>query len=204
FSTFRAELGLEEGQESNVRLIKINGTEITGEFREPVKGPESQTADVTKFRTEVSPGVAGDYELFREIMDSSGNITAVEFENTSGWYVYVLPLIPWILIFAFIWFFLIRQLRAGGGAGGMLGNFGRSKHRITQKENTNVTFDDVAGVDEAKDEVGEIVEFLRNPKKFQRLGGRIPRGCLLVGPPGTGKTLLAKAIAGEADAPFFS
>src|SRR5687767_15578309 len=86
----------------------------------------------------------------------------------------------------------------------MLGNFGRSRHRITSKEHTNVTFDDVAGVDEAKDEVSEIVEFLKNPKKFQRLGGRIPRGCLLVGPPGTGKTLLAKAIAGEADVPFFS
>ena len=93
---------------------------------------------------------------------------------------------------------------AGGGPGGMLGNFGKSKHRLSTKDASTVRFTDVAGIDEAKDEVLEIVEFLKSPKKFQRLGGRIPRGVLLVGPPGCGKTLLAKAIAGEADAPFFS
>jgi cell division protease FtsH len=106
---------------------------------------------------------------------------------------------------AIIWFFVFRQLRGmGGGPGGMLGNFGRSKHRVTSKEHTNVTFGDVAGIEEAKDEVTEIIEFLKNPKRFQRLGGRIPRGVLLVGDPGCGKTLLAKAIAGEAEVPFFS
>ncbi|UCD76934.1 MAG: AAA family ATPase, partial [Phycisphaerales bacterium] len=93
---------------------------------------------------------------------------------------------------------------AGAGPGGMLGSFGKSRHRISSKDTVNLTFDDVAGVDEAKEEVTEIVEFLKNPRKFQRLGGRIPRGVLLVGPPGCGKTLLAKAIAGEADVPFFS
>ena len=98
-----------------------------------------------------------------------------------------------------------RSMRgAGGGPGGMLGNFGKSRHRISTKESVDITFHQVAGVDEAKEEVTEIVEFLRNPKKFQRLGGRIPRGVLLVGPPGCGKTLMAKAIAGEADVPFFS
>ena len=86
----------------------------------------------------------------------------------------------------------------------MLGSFGKSRHRTLNKEMTNITFADVAGIDEAKEEVTEIVEFLKNPKKFTKLGGRIPRGVLLVGNPGVGKTLLAKAIAGEADVPFFS
>ena len=93
---------------------------------------------------------------------------------------------------------------AGGGAGGMLGSFGKSRHRTLTKEMTGITFKDVAGIEEAKDEVTEIIAFLTNPKKFTRLGGRIPRGVLLSGSPGCGKTLLAKAIAGEADVPFFS
>jgi cell division protease FtsH len=130
---------------------------------------------------------------------------SVKYETSDNLFVQVLlPLIPWLLIFGFIWFFVFRQLRNSAGGAGMLGNFGRSRHRMLTKEHTNVTFDDVAGIDEAKDEVKEIIEFLRNPKKFQKLGGRIPRGVLLVGEPGCGKTLLAKAIAGEADAPFFS
>jgi len=118
--------------------------------------------------------------------------------------IVLLGTLPYLLLFGIIWFFIIRQFRGAGGAGGMLGNFGRSRHRVTHKEHTNITFADVAGIDEAKDEVQEIIEFLKSPKKFQRLGGRIPRGILLVGAPGCGKTLLAKAIAGEADVPFFS
>ncbi|MFV0432159.1 MAG: ATP-dependent zinc metalloprotease FtsH [Alphaproteobacteria bacterium] len=109
--------------------------------------------------------------------------------------------VPTILIFGFFWWFLSRQM--GGGRGGVMG-FGKSKAKMLEQTQKKVTFDDVAGVDEAQEELYEIVDFLKNPKKFQQLGGSIPKGCLLVGPPGTGKTLLARAVAGEAGVPFFS
>ncbi len=98
---------------------------------------------------------------------------------------------PFFLIAFLIYFFVFRSLRNAGGGPGMLGNFGRSRHKVVNKEHSTVTLQDVAGVDEAKDEIGEIIEFLKNPKKFQRLGGRVPRGVLLIGLPGCGKTLLA-------------
>ncbi len=134
-------------------------------------------------------------------------LTAGRFKDqpTSFWTQMLLSLVPFLVILAIIWFLLFRGLRsAAGGAGGMLGNFGKSRHRVLMKEKTGITFADVAGIDEAKDEVEEIIQFLKSPKRFMKLGGRIPRGVLLVGEPGCGKTLLAKAIAGEADVPFFS
>jgi cell division protease FtsH len=125
--------------------------------------------------------------------------------STSVWMQLLIAVAPFLLIILIIWFFIARSMRsAGAGPGGMLGSFGKSRHRISSKDTVDVTFSDVAGVEEAKEELTEIVEFLKNPQKFSRLGGRIPRGVLLSGPPGCGKTLLAKAIAGEADVPFFS
>ncbi|MEW6071124.1 MAG: ATP-dependent zinc metalloprotease FtsH [Planctomycetota bacterium] len=124
-------------------------------------------------------------------------------DNTSILGMLLVYLLPVLLVLIVILFFM-RQMRAQGGAGGVM-SFGRSRAQLYSKErHTNVTFDDVAGADEAKAEVREIVEFLKNPSRFSRIGGRIPRGVLLVGPPGCGKTLLAKAIAGEAEVPFFS
>jgi len=114
-------------------------------------------------------------------------------------------LISWfpILLFIGVWIFFMRQMQGGGGRGGAM-SFGKSKAKLLSQAQVNVTFDDVAGVEEAKEEVAELVDFLRNPNKFRDLGGKIPQGVLMVGPPGTGKTLLAKAIAGEAKVPFFT
>jgi cell division protease FtsH len=178
----------------NIRSVEIyDGKLLKGEFRVPVV---QGTGTVTSFTTLLPGGISEG--LLKRLTDGG---VAVEAKEAKGGLVTLLVnMLPWIVIFA-IWFFLIRQMQAGGNRAF---SFGKSKARLLSGDTPKITFADVAGADEAKVELQEIIEFLKDPQKFTRLGGRLPKGALLVGPPGTGKTLLAKAVAGEAGRPFFS
>jgi len=189
---------LTELRSNNVKSVTIKEDAIQGELK-TVRGQNQPSL----FKVEMLPNRQDDKELIAELQAHG-----VPFEFDSSGNLLISLLVSWaplVILLLVAWYIFFRQLRGiGGGPGGMLGNFGRSRHRVKTREHTNITFADVAGIEEAKDEVDEIIEFLKNPKRFQRLGARIPRGVLLVGEPGCGKTLLAKAIAGEADVPFFS
>ena len=172
----------------------LDETVLTGRFAAAV----ADQRGYQRFRVQFPERAIG--EVFAELRTIKG------FKDVSGgtvWLHVLLSLLPWIVLILLVYFLFFRQVHASGGPGGIL-SFGKSRARLANRERPRVTFDDVAGIDEAKDEVLEIIEFLKSPEKFQRLGGRIPRGVMLIGAPGTGKTLLAKAIAGEADVPFFS
>ncbi len=136
-----------------------------------------------------------------DMLIEEGIPVSAESQEQSGFQTFILSLLPFLLLIG-VWIYFMNRMQ-GGGKGGAMG-FGKSKAKLLTEKQGRVTFDDVAGIDEAKEELEEIVEFLRNPQKFSRLGGKIPKGALLVGPPGTGKTLLARAIAGEAGVPFFT
>jgi cell division protease FtsH len=170
-----------------IKAVKIMGEDLEGE-----------DAGGKKFKTVISPEAIGDLTK-----DLRQNGVAIKFEkssNSSIMYVFLSSWLPFILLFAF-WIFMIRQMQSGGNKAL---SFGKSRARLLSSQQKKVTFKDVAGVEEAKEELTEIIEFLKEPQKFQKLGGRIPKGVLLMGSPGTGKTLLARAIAGEANVPFFS
>jgi cell division protease FtsH len=163
-----------------------------------IQGQELLVTDTNRNRFKVF--APQDAELIK-MLRTKGVMIKAKPPAESPWYMSVL--ISWfpMIVLIGVWIFFMRQMQSGGGKAL---SFGKSKARLMSDQQTKVTFEDVAGIDEAKEELGEIVEFLRDPKKFTRLGGRIPKGVLLMGPPGTGKTLLARAIAGEAGVPFFS
>jgi cell division protease FtsH len=175
---------LKRVEQGEVREVLIRGKVVTGKL-----------ADGNTFRT-----FTADYPDLIKALKDKGVKIAVEPDDSNPWYAYVLQWVP-MLLFIGVWIFFMRQMQ-GGGAKAL--SFGKARARLISEKQNKITFQDVAGVEEAKEELREIIEFLKDPPKFQKLGGKIPKGVLLVGPPGTGKTLLAKAIAGEANVPFFS
>ena len=178
---------LAEVQSNRVSEVEIDGNEVRGAFRE----------DSTKI---LRTNIPLNYPRLYEILQERNVNVKIKAANGNQWVSLVVNAIPFIALLAF-WIFMMRQMQSGGNKAL---SFGKSRARLHSSQQKKVTFKDVAGVDEAKEELQEIIEFLREPQKFQKLGGRIPKGVLLIGPPGTGKTLLARAIAGEANVPFFS
>jgi len=187
---------LEAGEitEAKVEDKEFHG-QLESEIREEIKG---NVVTFRRFKTTLPE--APNEESARAWFRDYG--VKLEFKKASNeWWSYLVQMAPWILIIA-VWIFILRRMQ-GGGAKGIF-SFGKSKAKMLTENQPKITFDNVAGAEEAKQELREIIEFLKDPDKFQKLGGKIPKGALLLGPPGTGKTLLAKAVAGEAGVPFFS
>ena len=176
----------------NIHQVTFKGQVLEGELRAPV---QRDGQDLIKFTLTLPPGAEDG--LAGRLNDADVIVEAEQPQ--AGWGTFLLTALPWLLFIAF-WLWIFRTMQGGGNRAFQ---FGRSKAKLISPDTPKVTFADVAGADEAKDELQEIIEFLKDPARFSRLGGRLPKGVLLVGPPGTGKTLLARAVAGEAGRPFF-
>ncbi|MDD9936966.1 MAG: AAA family ATPase, partial [Myxococcales bacterium] len=176
-----------------VDRVEVKAREHTAEYRYWHAGAKG------KREQKIAVGIAGE-EVQKVLMDHDVRVKYLADDQNGLWGSILVTWIPMIFLLV-VFFFFMRQLQANGGKAM---SFGKARARLLSESSNKVTFDDVAGIDEAKDDCEEIIAFLKDPKKFQRLGGRIPKGVLLMGSPGTGKTLLARAIAGEAGVPFFS
>src|SRR5262245_13682034 len=190
-----------QAEASNIKTITISGREARGELITPANVQSgtgnNKSETVERFITQIPMEPDA---LVAVIQEKSPDAIIDGAKEHPNWFGVVLTYLPILLIVGF-WLFFIRQMQSGGSAAL---KFGKSRAKLLVENKPRITFKDVAGADEAKEELQEIIEFLKDPKKFQTLGGRIPKGALLLGPPGTGKTLLAKAVAGEAAVPFFS
>ncbi|MDZ4722355.1 MAG: ATP-dependent zinc metalloprotease FtsH [candidate division Zixibacteria bacterium] len=204
FNTQQAEINysefLGEVAAHNVSEVTFAERAVEGKLFKPKVFPNSKVAEAAAiFKTRI-PFADNNYELVNRLEQSGVKIIAKE-QSIDFWQI-VMSFAPFILIIL-VWLFFLRQMQGASGPKGIF-SFGKSKAKLMTDERPKVTFSDVAGADEAKEELQEIIEFLKEPGKFQKLGGKIPKGALLLGPPGTGKTLLARAVAGEAGVPFFS
>lgn len=199
YSTFYQQV-----QNDNVKMAVFQGQDVTGEFKTAVQDPNNPAKSSTSYHFTLlpvsDPAHYGDPSLIQLLLQHNVSFQAKPASDNNLWFNILVDFLPWVILIA-IFFFIFRRATQGQQN---IFSFGKSKAKVILEDRPGTTFADVAGVDEAKNDLVEIVEFLKTPTKFQRLGGRIPRGVLLVGPPGTGKTLLARAVAGEAGVPFFS